>query len=64
MLMLRATGLFLVVLGVIWALQGLGLLGWPADSFMLARREWAVYGALLVAVGAAILWGVSRRDRH
>ncbi len=64
MLMLRATGLFLVVLGIIWALQGLGLLGWPAGSFMLGEREWALYGGLLVAVGAVILWGVSRRTRR
>lgn len=64
MLMLRAAGMFLVALGCIWALQGLGLLTWPADSFMLAQREWAIYGMLTAAAGAAVLWGVSRRKRR
>jgi hypothetical protein len=56
MMMLRAAGAFLVVMGSIWALQGLGLLNWPADSFMLAQREWALYGALTATGGAMVLW--------
>ncbi|WP_017665648.1 hypothetical protein [Porphyrobacter sp. AAP82] len=59
MLMLRAAGMFLVALGCIWGLQGLGVLGWPADSFMLGEREWAFRGGAMVLSGA-ILIGLPR----
>jgi hypothetical protein len=53
---LRAAGMFLLVMGTIWALQGLGLVKWPPESFMLDRRDWALYGAITSAVGAVLLW--------
>lgn len=56
MMMLRAAGTFLAVMGIIWALQGTGVLNWPADSFMLAREEWVLYGALTALAGGALLW--------
>jgi len=34
---------------------------WPAESFMLAERKWALYGAITVAIGAAMFWWGSRR---
>ncbi|WP_285709770.1 hypothetical protein [Erythrobacter oryzae] len=51
--------MFLVALGCIWALQGLGLLHWPADSFMLGEREWVFRGSAMVLAGA-ILIGLPR----
>ncbi len=53
---LTATGMFLLVMGTLWALQGLGLVKWPPESFMLDRRDWALYGAVTAAIGAGILW--------
>lgn len=55
MLMLRAAGMFLVSLGCIWALQGLGLLDWPADSFMLGDRGWVLRGVGAMAAGIALI---------
>jgi hypothetical protein len=55
MLMLRAAGMFLVALGLVWVLQGTGLLKWPADSFMLGQGEWALRGAGTVLGGAALI---------
>ncbi len=55
-MVLRVIGGVLIVLGTIWALQGLGLLTWPAESFMLARREWTLYGAITAAIGALVVW--------
>ena len=52
-LLFRIFGVALFLSGALWTLQGLGLVMWPAESFMLDQREWAVYG--LVAVAAAIL---------
>ena len=63
---LRAIGLVLgilmVLMGLLWIGQGLGLVMWPASSFMLADRQWAVNGAVLAAVGGALAW-LSRRRR-
>ena len=55
MLMLRAAGMFLVALGCIWGLQGFGLLHWPADSFMLGERQWALRGGAMVLAGAVLI---------
>lgn len=55
MLMLRAAGMFLVALGCIWVLQGFGLLHWPADSFMLGERQWALRGGAMVLAGAILI---------
>jgi uncharacterized membrane protein len=52
-MVLKLVGGLLIAFGIIWTLQGLGVLRWPADSFMLARSEWAVYGGLTAAAGAA-----------
>ena len=62
---LRAIGLVLgilmVLMGLLWIGQGTGLIMWPAESFMLAERKWAVNGAVLASVGAVLIWLVRRR---
>jgi hypothetical protein len=48
-------GLFMVVMGGIWILQGFNIafLG----SFMANDKQWALWGALLAAVGVGqIVW--------
>jgi len=64
MMMLRAVGVFLIAMGIIWALQGTGAIEWPASSFMLGRAEWALYGAVMAGFGAVILWWAARRKRR
>ena len=60
-LLAQVFGVALVLAGGLWTLQGLGLVMWPAESFMLAERKWAFYGALTVAIGALLFWWGSRR---
>lgn len=60
-LIAQVFGVALVLAGGLWALQGLGLVMWPAESFMLADRSWAVYGSVTVVVGAVLFWWGSRR---
>lgn len=48
--------------GGLWIGQGLGVIAWPASSFMIDQRPWAIRGALLVLVGVAVIL-VARRRR-
>ncbi|MCJ2186202.1 hypothetical protein MTR66_05150 [Novosphingobium sp. 2638] len=49
-------GVLAVAMGALWVCQGTGVLMWPAESFMLADRTWAIRGAVLAAVGFILLW--------
>ena len=60
-LVLQILGVALILAGGLWALQGAGIVMWPESSFMLAQREWVLYGLVTVAVGALLLWWVRRR---
>jgi hypothetical protein len=59
-------GLLLLLMGGIWILQGLNLAwGVLARSFMQNDRHWAVYGAILAAVGLGlIVWSFSRPRKN
>ena len=48
----------LLVIGLIWVLQGLNFL---PGSFMTGQIIWAIYGAPMALVGAALAWWVNRR---
>ena len=49
-------GLLAVACGLLFTLQGFGLVRWPASSFMIDDRGWSVRGALLIAGGALMAW--------
>lgn len=53
--LVRIIAIALVVFGTIWSLQRLGILMWPPQSFMLAQREWGLYGAIVAGLGALLL---------
>ena len=59
--LLALIGILAVLMGLLWIGQGLGLIMWPASSFMLADRQWAVNGALLALFGLALIWFSRRR---
>ncbi|MGJ3648823.1 hypothetical protein ACLB0R_10155 [Sphingomonas sp. GlSt437] len=54
-------GVLALLMGLLWVGQGLGHIHWPASSFMLDQRPWAVRGAVLAAVGLAAIWWSRRR---
>ena len=60
---LNLIGALLVVAGVFWAVQGAGIIMWPAESFMLAQKDWIAYGSLTALVGLVLI-GVARRKRR
>jgi hypothetical protein len=55
---LRITGLILVLLGTVWALQGAGIL---PGSVMSGQRQWLIIGIGLIAAGMALLLRAIRR---
>jgi uncharacterized membrane protein len=53
-------GLLLVLVGLVWIGQGIGLIG---GSFMSDEVAWAVIGLLTLGIGMALVaWGI-RRER-
>ena len=61
---LTILGVLAVLMGLLWIGQGLGLIMWPAESFMLAERQWAVNGATLALFGVLLIWLSRRRGRN
>ena len=55
-LVLQIVGTAALLVGLLWVGQGTGLVHWPASSFMLDQRPWAVRGAGLAVVGLLLLW--------
>ena len=53
-------GVLALLMGLLWIGQGLGMIHWPASSFMLDQRPWALWGALLATAGV-ILIALARR---
>ena len=48
-------GVAMIVMGGLWMLQGLDIVRWPADSFMLGETVWTRNGAILAAVGLLLI---------
>ena len=48
-------GVLALLMGLLWIGQGTGYIHWPASSFMLDQRIWALWGALLAVVGIVMI---------
>ncbi|MGA2042818.1 MAG: hypothetical protein ABSG83_05545 [Roseiarcus sp.] len=53
-------GALLVLIGAVWALQGLGVIG---GSFMTGQSQWLIIGVVCAAAGMVALGWVNRRRR-
>lgn len=49
-------GGLMVFAGLFWALQGMGIIMWPKESFMLADPAWTRNGLIFAAIGAGLIW--------
>lgn len=56
---LSIVAVLLIIIGAIWALQGLSVLG---GSFMVGQTRWIAIGLLTIAIGAGLLY-YARRQR-
>lgn len=59
-IVLNIVGVLLVLMGGVWFLQGIDVL---PGSFMTGEIRWAIYGAITVLIGAALLITANRRRR-
>jgi hypothetical protein len=48
----------MLIVGCVWMLQGFNIM---PGSFMTGHIQWAVYGAAMAVVGAAIVWWLNTR---
>jgi len=58
--MLFATGLIAIAFGLLFTLQGLGVVRWPAESFMIGQTQWVYYGAIIVIFGILLVFSARR----
>jgi ABC-type nitrate/sulfonate/bicarbonate transport system permease component len=52
---LHLAGLAAIVLGLLFAGQGLGYIPWPRTSFMIGQMVWTYAGAGIVVVGIVMI---------
>lgn len=55
---MKITGIILVLLGVLWIMQGFGIVG---GSFMTGQSQWLYIGVVTAIVGAALFAWAARR---
>ncbi|HUK29493.1 MAG TPA: hypothetical protein VLV89_00160 [Candidatus Acidoferrum sp.] len=60
-LTLRIIAVLMILAGAVWILQGINIL---PGSFMTGQIRWAVYGAITLAVGIALLFIANRPQRN
>ncbi|MBJ7501465.1 MAG: hypothetical protein JHC57_17040 [Sphingopyxis sp.] len=58
---LAVVGVAMMVVGGLWALQGLDIVRWPASSFMLGDTAWTRNGVATAIVGALLVWFARRK---
>ncbi|WP_066796017.1 hypothetical protein [Sphingomonas soli] len=51
-------GLAGIIFGILFMLQGLGVVRWPASSTMIDQRVWLWRGLALAVAGAILVGGV------
>ena len=60
-MLLNALGIVMLLCGLLFTLQGLGIVRWPADSFMIGVSDWVWRGGLLALGGLLLIWAGRRR---
>jgi multisubunit Na+/H+ antiporter MnhG subunit len=59
-LILQVVGIVVLLFGLLFVCQGLGLVRWPAESFMIDNTRWVYYGAAIAIFGLFIVFYARR----
>jgi len=57
-------GAVVLVSGVLFTLQGAGVVHWPPESFMIDQREWTERGIVVALIGLGLIltaWRIGRK---
>ncbi len=60
-IVLRVIGALALLMGLVWIGQGTGYFPYPKQSFMISQMPWAYRGAVLMVIGAILIWMSRRR---
>jgi hypothetical protein len=55
-LIMLVIGVLALLVGLLWIGQGMGIVRWPASSFMIDDGSWSIRGAVLAVGGALMVW--------
>lgn len=58
---LAVVGVAMILVGGLWALQGLDIVRWPESSFMLGDTVWTRNGVVMAVVGVVLVWFARKR---
>ena len=53
-------GVLMILMGGLWIGQGLNIIRWPAESFMIGVPQWS-WNGMFLAIGVIVLIGLARR---
>lgn len=56
-------GIAAAMAGALFIFQGLGVVRWPSDSFMINDRNWVAYGAMITLAGGLLTLFANRPPR-
>jgi amino acid transporter len=59
--LLLLLGVVALLVGLLFAGQGAGIVDWPQSSFMLNSTEWILYGLVVAGIGLVLIGMSSRR---
>lgn len=59
-ILVQTIGVLAVLMGGLWVGQGLGIIMWPASSFMLQDIQWTWNGLFVVLGGIACIYFARR----
>jgi hypothetical protein len=54
-LLVIVLGVLCLLMGLLWIGQGMGVIRWPASSFMIDVHDWVMRGAILAILGAVMI---------
>jgi hypothetical protein len=57
-------GVFVLAEGILFALQGSGLVAWPRQSFMINNHDWIERGIVVALIGVALIltaWRIQKK---
>ncbi|UZK67120.1 hypothetical protein [Sphingomonas sp. M1-B02] len=55
--LLLLAGILAFLFGILFLLQGLGVIRWPLSSMMIDNQVWVVRGGVLALLGAVLVAG-------